>query len=81
MTFDEWYTKVFLPNLPSYRGFVRKQDMMAAWDAAIESTKTKVEPLTEEQLDELFPFKGYYDKNTQRLDLTEGRDFDGTQDR
>lgn len=81
MTFDDWYTKVFLPSLPSYRGFVNKQDMKASWNAAIESTKTKVEPLTSSEIEQLFPFKGYGDlKTTQGLNHNEGQEYVGPED-
>lgn len=40
MTFDTYY-KEFLDNLPSYRGFINKEDMKrawgAGWDAAIDA--------------------------------------------
>lgn len=82
MTFDDWWDTGKFNYLRNnrYRKYSPIWYAYEAWTAAIESTKTKVEPLTEEQIDELFPFKGYYDKNTQRLDTTEGNDYVGPED-
>ena len=33
LTFEEWYS-MWIKTLPSYRGFVNKADMRAAWQAA-----------------------------------------------
>lgn len=55
MTFEEWFTEYNrsfgLP--PAY------EVAQAAWNAAISSTIELPKPLTEEQINELFPFKGY----------------------
>ena len=36
MTFEEWYNNWY-KELPQYRGFVCRDDMKQAWDAAIKA--------------------------------------------